>query len=54
MRDISYLTNSYDEKTERIKKLKAPLNFVFSHAPLHNEGVFAPEGENGGRYIFTV
>ena len=28
-RDISYLTDFYDEKIRRIKEIGAPLNFVF-------------------------
>ena len=35
MNDISYLTDFYDEKIEQIKKLDAPLNFVFYTDP-HN------------------
>ena len=29
MEDISYLTDHYDKKIERIKQINAPLNFVF-------------------------
>ena len=29
MEDIGYLTDHYDEKIERIKRIGAPLNFVF-------------------------
>ncbi len=33
--DISYLTDFYDEKIEKIKKINAPLNFIFYTDP-HN------------------
>ena len=33
--DISYLTDHYDEKIEKIKKINAPLNFIFYTDP-HN------------------
>lgn len=36
MNDISYLTDFYDEKIEQIKKLNAPLNFIFYTDP-HNK-----------------
>ena len=36
MRDVSYLTNSYDEKISRIKAIGAPLNFIFI-TDQHNE-----------------
>lgn len=35
MRDIEYLTKHYDEKTERINNIDAPLNFVFI-TDMHN------------------
>lgn len=35
MSDISYLTDHYDEKIEKIKKINAPLNFIFYTDP-HN------------------
>ncbi len=35
MKDLSYLTNSYDEKIARINTLQAPLNFIFI-ADQHN------------------
>ena len=35
MRDISYLTDHYDEKIRAINKFDAPVNFVFITDP-HN------------------
>lgn len=34
-KDVSYLTNHYDAKIEKIKKINAPLNFIFYTDP-HN------------------
>ena len=31
MKDLSYLTDHYDEKIKRIKEIDAPLNFIFFH-----------------------
>ena len=36
MRNVSYLTSSYDEKIDRIKAIDAPLNFIFI-TDQHNE-----------------
>ena len=35
-KDLSYLTDYYDEKIERVKKLNAPVNLIFYTDP-HNE-----------------
>lgn len=35
MKDLSYLTDHYDEKIEKVKKINAPLNFIFYTDP-HN------------------
>ena len=48
MRDLSYLTDSYDEKIERIHSLKAPLNFVFI-TDQHNRMNFYDENFKAGR-----
>ena len=34
-KDLSYLTDYYDEKIERVKKINAPLNLIFYTDP-HN------------------
>lgn len=35
MKDLSYLTNDYDEKIKRVKEIDAPINFIFYTDP-HN------------------
>lgn len=48
MRDLSFLTDSYDEKIERIHNLKAPLNFVFI-TDQHNRMNYYDEDFKAGR-----
>ena len=48
MKDLSYLTDSYDEKIERIHRIGAPLNFVFI-TDLHNRMNYYDESFRASR-----
>lgn len=43
MRDLSYLTDSYDEKIRRIKEIGAPLNFIFITDQHNNNNILVNE-----------
>ena len=53
MKDLSYLTNSYDEKIARIKEINAPLNFLFI-TDQHNQMNHMVSQEKGGPYELAV
>lgn len=55
MRDISYLTDHYDEKIRKINELDAPVNFVFITDQHHMMNKFAVEtGLYGGGYEDSI
>lgn len=49
MKNVSYLTDHYDEKIKKIKEINAPLNFVFITDEHNRIGESFLE-DNGGVY----